>query len=193
MMHMQQERDTANKFSESILPYRCHRETCGTYISTAGEKRSVGMHRKQMGGFILETQKKKRPLGVIIIGVFVVVLAAFYIYVHVSTTPEEKAYAAAVQRVVELSDERYQKAQQDEEEEEKESYVEKIARKQEEARPYFDKYRKEYVAKEGEGYLVRMPVQEMLDDKVVAEYTYEIRVEKKDGEYAVVSMDKTEK
>ena len=143
-----------------------------------------------MGGFVLGEQKKRISLGFIVIGVLVVILAIFYIYVHISTTPEEEAYAAAVQRVVELSDEQYNKANQGEEDE---SYVEKIAReKEEEAQPYFDKYRKEYVSKEGEGYLVELPVQEMLDYKVVKEYAYEIYVEERDGKYVVVSMNRKE-
>ena len=141
----------------------------------------------------METQKKRVSRGLIVIGALVVILAVFYIYVHFSTTPEEKAYAAAVQRVVELSDEQYNKAQQGNEEDEEESYVEKIARKkEEEAQPYFDKYRQEYVSKEGDGYLVEMPVQEMLDYKVVQEYIYEIYVEERDGEYVVVSMNRKE-
>lgn len=138
-------------------------------------------------------QKKRISLGFIVIGVLVVILAIFYIYVHISTTPEEEAYAAAVQRVVELSDEQYNKANKANQEEEDESYVEKIAReKEEEAQPYFDKYRKEYVSKEGEGYLVELPVQEMLDYKVVKEYAYEIYVEERDGKYVVVSMERKE-
>ena len=80
----------------------------------------------------MEEQKKRISLGVIVIGVFVVILAVFYAYVHFSTTPEEEAYAAAVQRVVELSDEQYNKAQKKKEKEENEEnsprYVEKIAR-----------------------------------------------------------------
>lgn len=144
----------------------------------------------------MEVQKKRISLGLIAIGVLVVLLVVFYIYVHFSTTPEEEAYAAAVQRVVELSDERYNKTQQEKEEDEETSaprYVEKIARKKEaEAQPYFDKYREEYVSKEGDGYLIKMPVQEMLDYEVVQEYTYEIRVEERDGEYVVVSMDRRE-
>ena len=197
MMHMQQERDMANKFILSILKYKCHRETCGTYASYA-IGRCAG---KQMGGFIMETHKKRISRGLIVIGVLVVLLAVFYVYVHFSTTPEEEAYAAAVQRVVELSDERYNKAQQEEEEKiarEKETesrprYVEKVAREKEAAaQPYFDKYREEYVVKEGDGYLVKMPVQEMLNDKVVKEYTYEIYVEERNGEYVVVSMNRKE-
>lgn len=147
-----------------------------------------------MGGFKLEEQKKRIFFGLIVVGVFVVILAVYYAFVHFSTTPEEEAYAAALQRVVELSDEKYNKAQQEGENNGKESYVEKIAReKEEESRPYFDKYRKEYVSKEGDGYLVELPVQDMLNEKVVREYIYEIYVEEKDGEYIVVSMDRNEK
>lgn len=151
--------------------------------------------------FILEEQKKKISLGLILIGILVVILVFFYIYVHISTTPEEEAYAAAVQRVVELSDEQSNKARQEEEEKiawEKETesrprYVEKVAREKEAAaQPYFDKYREEYVVKEEDGYLVKMPVQEMLNDKVVKEYTYEIYVEERDGKYVVTSMERKE-
>lgn len=142
----------------------------------------------------MDVQKKRISLGLIVIGVLAVLMAVFYIYVHFSTTPEEEAYAAAVQKVVELSDEQYNKAQQEKEGDEETSaprYVEKIAREKEaEAQPYFDKYRKEYVSKEGDSYLVKLPVQEMLDYEVVQEYTYEIRVEERNGEYVVVSMDK---
>lgn len=149
----------------------------------------------------MEEKKKRISLGLIVIIVLVVVLAIFYIYVHLSTTPEEEAYAAAVQRVVELSDEQYNKAHQEGEEkiagkkeaETRPYYVEKIAREKEvAAQPYFDKYREEYVVKEENGYLVKMPVQEMLNDKVVQEYVYEIRVEERDGEYVVVSMERKE-
>ena len=146
----------------------------------------------------MEVQKKRISLGFIVIGVLVVLLAIFYIYVHFSTTPEEEAYAAAVQRVVELSDEQYNKALREKEEkdareretESRPYYVEKVAREKEEAQPYFDKYRKEYVSKDGDGYLVELPVQEMLDYKVVEEYTYKIRVEERDGEFVVVSMER---
>lgn len=145
------------------------------------------------GRFWFGREEKKVPLSIIIIGVLALLLAAYYIYVHVSTTPEEEAYAAAVQRVVELFDERSNKAQQEKEEEEEktESYVEKIAKEEElEARPYFDTYHKEYVSKEKDAYLVELPVQEILNSKVIQEYTYEIRVKEKDGKYTVVSMEK---
>ena len=141
----------------------------------------------------MEEKKKKIPLSFIIIGVLVAFLAAYYIYVHFSTTPEEEAYAAAVQRVVELFDEKSNKAQQEKEEEEDktESYVEKIAKEQEqEARPYFDTYHKEYVTKEEGGYLVELPVQEIMNSKVIQEYTYEIHVKGENGAYTVVSMEK---
>ena len=143
----------------------------------------------------MEEQKKKISRSLIVIGIFVVILVFFYIYVHISTTPEEEAYAAAVQRVVELSDEQYNKARQENENEsyveKAKKYMEKMAReKEEEAQPYFDKYRKEYVSKEGDGYLVELPVQEMLDYKVVQEYTYEIYVEERAGEFVVVSMER---
>lgn len=143
----------------------------------------------------MEEKKKKIPLSFIIIGVLVVFLAAYYIYVYFSTTPEEKAYAAAVQKVVELYDERSNKAQQEKEEEEDktESYVEKIAKEEEtEARPYFDEYREKYVSKPEDGYLVELPVQEVINSEVVREYIYEIQVEEKDGEYTVVSMERKE-
>ena len=149
-----------------------------------------------LGGFILEEKKKKIPLSIVIIGVLVVFLAAYYIYVNISTTPEEEAYAAAVQKVVELFDEKSNKAQQEEQkdkEEKTESYVEKIAKEEEqEARPYFDKYRKEYVKKENDSYRVELPVQEIMNSKVIREYTYEISVMEKDGKYIIDSMERKE-
>lgn len=140
----------------------------------------------------MEVKKKKVPIGLVIAGVLVVFLAVYYCFTYFTTTPEEKAYAAAVKRVVELSDEAYNKKNQEKEEEESsKSYVEEIAKEQEEeARPYFDEYRKEYVKKEEGGYLVELPVQEILNSIVVNEYIYEIHVVEKDGTYHVSSMEK---
>lgn len=144
----------------------------------------------------MEMKKKKIPLGLIVMGALLAILAVYYIYVHLSTTPEEEAYAAAVQKVVEYFDEKNQKAQKQENEgeEDAKSYVEEIAKEKEaETHPYFDKYREKYVKKDGDGYLVELPVQEMKNDKVVKESVYEIQVKENDGNYAVTSMDRKEK
>lgn len=137
----------------------------------------------------MEKNKKGISLGLIVIGVLVLILAVYYIYVHFTTTPEEEAYAAAVQKVVELSDKKNNSTP--EEDEETESYVEKLAKEEEEGtQPYFDEYREKYVSKEKDGYLVRLPVQEMLNYEVVQEYTYEVYVEEKDGKYTVITMER---
>ena len=132
-------------------------------------------------------KKKEITLGFIVLGVLVLILAVYLIYVRVTTTPEEEAYNAAVREIVELSD---NKKNQSEEETSK-SYIEELAKEEEkEAQPYFDKYREEYVSKEKDGYLVELPVQEMLNYEIVREYTYEVHVQEKDGEYIVTSMER---
>lgn len=136
-------------------------------------------------------KKRGIPLGVIIIGGLIVILAVYYIYVSFSTSPEEEAYGAAVQKIVEYSDKENSRP---EEETSSESYIEKLAKDEEKkAQPYFDKYRKEYVTKEKDGYLVELPVQEMLNYEVVREYTYVVHVQEKDGEYTVISMERKNK
>lgn len=139
---------------------------------------------------------KKFKTGLIVVLVVVVLLGVYYTYVHFTTTPQEKAYAAAVQRVVEISDEKYNEMIKKQEESadqnaDKEGYLEKIARKEEAfAQPYFDIYREKYVTKEENTYIVELPVQEMIKDQVVSEYTYKIIVEEKNGTYEVVSLEK---
>ncbi len=132
--------------------------------------------------------KKRVSFGLIILGFLIFVLVVYYIYVHFTTTPEERAYAAAVQKVVEVFNEKSGAAAKDEEEK-TESYVEKLAKDEDEVQPYFDEYQEKYVSKKKDGYLVKLPVQEMLNYEVVREYTYEVYVEEKDGEYTVVSME----
>ncbi len=143
----------------------------------------------------MKMEKKKLSRSLLIIGILVAFLAAYYIYVYFSTTPEEEAYAAAVQQMVENFDEARIKKNQNKEEEASstKSYVEKMAKEEEaEKQLSFDKYRKEYVSEEEGGYLVEMPVKEILGEKVVEEYTYKIHVQEKDGVYKVVSMEKTD-
>lgn len=140
----------------------------------------------------MEKEKKNKiSLGFIIVGALVLVLAVYYIYVHFTTSPEEEAYGAAVQKIVEISDEKNSKS---EEESSSKSYVEELAKDEDkEAQPYFDKYREEYVSKEKDGYLVELPVQEMLNYEVVREYTYEVHVQEKNGVYTVTSMERKNK
>jgi hypothetical protein len=108
--------------------------------------------------------------------------------VHFTTTPAEKAYAAAVQKVVESYEKKNNTSQQDE----TDSYVEQLAKDEENVQPYFDKYREEYVTEEAGSYRVVLPVEEILEEEVVREYTYEILVKEENGTFTVVSMEKTE-
>lgn len=141
-------------------------------------------------------KSKKLKTSLIIVLAVVILLGGYYTYVHFTTTPEEKAYAAAVRRVVEISDAKYNEMIKKQEENadqnaDNEGYLEKIARQEEAvAQPYFDIYREKYVTKDENVYIVELPVQEMIKDQVVSEYTYKILVEEKNGEYEVVSLEK---
>lgn len=136
---------------------------------------------------IMKTNRKKFTIVGIVLGIVVLLLAGYYTYVYFTTSPEEKAYNLAVQKIVEQSDERKNQSGENP----SKSYLEEMAKEEEDdAQPYFDIYRKEYVSEEKEGYLVTIPVEEMRDEQTVMTYTYEVHVENKNGTLSVTSMER---